>query len=66
MPSYNIGDLKTGITGDGWTLMMFINNITDERAVLFDNPFEFDYFFGKSRQTINRPREFGVRFRRDW
>lgn len=66
MPSYNIGDLKTGFTGDGWTLMLFVNNLTDERAVLFDNPFEFDYFFGKGRQTINRPREFGIRYRQDW
>ncbi len=66
MPSYNIGDLKTGFTGDGWSLMLFVNNITDERAILFDNPFELDYFFGKGRQTINRPREFGIRYRRDW
>ena len=33
-----------------------------QRAVLFANPYEFDYFFDRSRVTVNRPREFGVRW----
>ena len=61
MPSYNIGDLRFGLRGDSWSVQFFINNLTDERAILFDNPFEFDHFFGKGRQTINRPREYGFR-----
>ena len=61
MPSYNIGDLRLGMRGDSWSVQFFINNLTDERAILFDNPFEFDHFFGKGRQTINRPREYGFR-----
>lgn len=61
-PSYNIGDLRFGITGDTWTTQLFVKNITDERAVLFDNPFEMDRFWGRGRQTVNRPREYGIRF----
>lgn len=61
-PSYNIGDFRFGIEGLSWTLAFFVNNITDERAVLYENTFELDYFFGKGRQTVNRPREYGVRF----
>lgn len=61
-PSYNIGDLRFGLDSDDWSLQLFINNITDERAVLFANPYEFDYFFGRSRVTVNRPREIGVRW----
>ena len=34
----------------------------DERAVLFDNPSDKDYFWGHGRQTINRPREYGMRY----
>jgi iron complex outermembrane receptor protein len=56
MPSYNIGDLKFGVNGDNWSVQLFINNLTDERAILFDNPFFADYFWGHGRQTINRPR----------
>ncbi|NIM69193.1 MAG: TonB-dependent receptor [Xanthomonadales bacterium] len=61
-PSYDIGDLRFGVDGNDWSVQLFVNNVTDERAILYDNPFEFDHFFGKGRQTINRPREYGVRF----
>ncbi len=61
-PAYNIGDIKFGVTGDDWSVQLFVNNLTDERAILFDNPFEMDRFFGRGRQTINRPREYGIRF----
>jgi hypothetical protein len=43
-------------------MQLFINNITDERAVLFANPYEFDYYFGRSRVSVNRPREIGIRW----
>ena len=62
MPSYNIGDLKFGVNSDAWSIQLFINNLTDERAILFDNPLDKDYFWGHGRQTINRPREYGVRY----
>ena len=65
-PSYGILDLKLGLVSDKWTLEGFVSNVTDERAALYDNPFFFDYFFGKSRVTTNRPREFGVRFSYNW
>jgi outer membrane receptor protein involved in Fe transport len=61
-PSYEISDLKFGITGEDWTVQLFVNNLTDERAVLFDNPYDFDYFFGHGKQTVNRPREIGIRY----
>jgi len=61
-PSYNIGDLRFGLDSDTWNLQLYINNLTDERAVLFANPYEFDYFFGRSRVTVNRPREIGIRW----
>ena len=61
-PSYNIGDFRMGFDASSWSVQLFVNNLTDERAVLFANPYEFDYFFGRSRITINRPREVGARF----
>ena len=61
-PSYDIGDVRFGLDSANWTLQLYINNLTDERAVLFANPYEFDYFFDRSRVTVNRPREFGVRW----
>jgi len=61
-PSYNIGDLRFGLDSNNWSLQLYVNNLTDERAVLFANPYEMDYFFGRSRVTVNRPREFGIRW----
>ena len=65
-PSYNIGDLRVGTGGDDWSVQLFVNNLTDERAILFKNPYEFDYFFGRGRETVNRPREYGVRFTKNF
>jgi outer membrane receptor protein involved in Fe transport len=61
-PAYNIGDIRFGVNGNDWSVQLFVNNLTDERAILFDNPYELDRFFGRGRQTVNRPREYGVRF----
>jgi outer membrane receptor protein involved in Fe transport len=61
-PSYNIGDLRFGVDSNKWSAQLYINNLTDERAVLFANPYEFDYAFGRSRVSVNRPREIGVRW----
>jgi len=61
-PSYTISDLKFGVNADDWSIQLFVKNLGDERAVLFDNPNEFDRFFGRGRQTVNRPREYGIRF----
>lgn len=65
-PSYNIGDLKVGTAGEDWSVQLFVNNLTDELAILYDNPAELDNFFGKRRQTVNRPREYGIRFIKNW
>ena len=65
-PSYGILDLRMGLVSDSWTLEGFISNVTDERATLYNNPFFFDYFFGRGRVTTNRPREYGLRFSYNW
>ncbi len=65
-PSYGILDMRVGLQSDNWTLEGFVSNVTDERATLYDNPFFFDYYFGRSRVTTNRPREFGLRFSYNW
>ena len=65
-PSFGIGDLRAGIRSDAWTFEAFINNVTDERAVLYNDDLFFDPFFGKRRVTTNRPREYGIRMSYGW
>jgi outer membrane receptor protein involved in Fe transport len=61
-PSYTISDLKFGLNGDDWSVQLFVNNLSDERAILYDNSNEFDRYWGRGRQTVNRPREYGIRY----
>lgn len=65
-PSFGIADLRVGIRNDEWTLEGFVSNLTDERAVLFDDPYFMDSYWGSRRVTTNRPREFGVRISYSW
>jgi len=74
-PSYNIGDIRAGIVGDDWQVDVYVNNLTDERAI-------YTYSSGppivwQAAQIaegrmhhqdayINRPRELGVRYTKRW
>ncbi len=74
-PAYNIGDLRVGFVGSDWQVDVFINNLTDERAI-------YSYSSGPpivwqaaqiaegrlhhQSAYVNRPREFGVRYTKRW
>jgi len=74
-PGYNIGDIRVGLVGDDWQVDVFVNNLTDERAV-------YQYSSGPpimwqaaqlaegrahhQNAYVNRPREFGVRYMKRW
>jgi outer membrane receptor protein involved in Fe transport len=70
--AYDIGDLSVGIAGDTWETILFVSNITDERAI-------YGHGYGGYSQAIssqgvdhidevyvNRPREVGIRFIKRW
>jgi outer membrane receptor protein involved in Fe transport len=73
-PSYFIADIRAGIRGDSWEVSLFLNNITDERAVytIGDGLFEWgqasvqDGRGHVQRAYTNRPREFGIRYTKAW
>lgn len=65
-PSFSIADLRVGIRSAAWTFEAFVDNLTDERAVLYNDDLFFDPFFGKRRVTTNRPREYGIRMSYSW
>tara|TARA_B110000091_G_scaffold140155_1_gene149786 strand:- start:81 stop:1007 length:927 start_codon:yes stop_codon:yes gene_type:complete len=68
-PSYNIGDLSIGMQGDVWEISMFLNNVTDERAI-YSRAAQGGYTqqnIDEGRMHVdtvytNRPREYGIRF----
>jgi outer membrane receptor protein involved in Fe transport len=73
-PSYTIGDIRIGLRGLSWEVSLFLNNITDERAIITieDGYMEWGMASaqdGRShlqRAVTNRPREFGIRYMKSW
>ncbi|HET6629342.1 MAG TPA: TonB-dependent receptor [Woeseiaceae bacterium] len=58
---YMLLNLSTGIQADNWTLDLFINNVTDERAQIFFYQPSYPTLID-SRTVTNRPRSIGIRF----
>jgi iron complex outermembrane recepter protein len=61
LPSYEIGNLRWGISTDRWEAGLFVNNLWDERAFL-----SVDRERGRSARVgflTNPPRTYGVNFR---
>ena len=59
--SYDTVDAAVGLRSDNWSVELFGENITDERAELFINSLDTDL-----RVTTNRPRTWGVRISYDF
>ena len=67
-PSYTILNLATGIQGEQWSLDLFLDNATDERAQIvryggfYYDP--YDEINQDSTILVNRPRTIGLRYGR--
>jgi outer membrane receptor protein involved in Fe transport len=62
-PSYSMWDLRTGFSSADWEFSAYIDNFTDERAVLFHDT-NADLFWGRDAYRTTRPRTYGVNVRR--
>jgi hypothetical protein len=62
MDAYKIIDARLGLEGEdgAWELSLFVDNLTDERAELYK------YVVPEGAVTVNRPREYGLRFMKRW
>ncbi|MED5420031.1 MAG: TonB-dependent receptor, partial [Pseudomonadota bacterium] len=73
-PAYTIGDLRMGIIGEDWQFDVFINNITDERAVYTTLDGMFEWGAAQTAEGrphhqslyTNRPREAGIPYMKRW
>ncbi len=67
--AYTIVNLATGIQGEQWSLDLFVDNLTDERAeiVRYSANYDFDPFDAIIQDTsisVNRPLTYGLRYSR--
>lgn len=61
MPSYTLLGLRLGVRQAGWRVTAFVDNLTNERAILYINTMA-----GSNRYTVERPRTFGVTLEKDF
>ncbi|MFZ1099456.1 MAG: TonB-dependent receptor [Steroidobacteraceae bacterium] len=62
LPAYGFANLRLGVAGDRWTATMYVNNISNERAILDPQPqivLQMDAFV---RYLVNRPITAGLDF----
>jgi len=62
-PSYALWDLRGGFSGEKWEFSAYVDNLTDERAVVYHDT-NADLFWGRDNIRTLRPRTFGVNLRR--
>jgi outer membrane receptor protein involved in Fe transport len=60
-PAYQISDFKVGLESDTWEVYAYVDNMFDERAVLYDQQSAPLGMF-----TINFPRTWGLGFSKSW
>ena len=60
-PSYEISDLKFGLEADTWEIYAYVDNLGNERAILFDQNSA-----PPGTITINTPRTWGIGFTKTW
>ena len=64
LPAYDLANFRIGLRGDQWEAALFVNNLTDEQALL-----ALDYERGRSARVgylTNQPRTFGVTLSRSF
>jgi len=74
LDAYTIADLSAGVRGDDWQVSLFLNNLTDERAVYTIDSSLMEWGMASAaegrahvqRLYTNRPREIGIRFSKSW
>jgi len=61
--SWSALNVRGGIVNDKWDLILFIDNITDERASLADSRSIAAELPGRQRLVVSRPRTIGLEAR---
>jgi len=60
LPSYDLTNVRAGIQADRWSAVLFINNVTDKRALLNNITQDATNLADYNRIAVNQPRTAGV------
>jgi iron complex outermembrane receptor protein len=62
LPSYDLTNFRTGLEGERWTAVLFVNNLADKRALLNDVTYDAVNLPTYNRVAVSQPRTVGVDF----
>ncbi len=62
-PNYHLWDLRAGFSSSDWDIMLYVDNLSDERPVVYHDT-NADLFWGRDNIRTSQPRTFGVNVRR--
>jgi outer membrane receptor protein involved in Fe transport len=60
LPSYDLTNFRTGLEGDRWTAVLFVNNLTDKRALLNNVTQDAVNLPTYNRIAVSQPRTVGI------
>ena len=60
---YKVTDLIFSYQKDSWGARLYVNNISDERGITYEDSQDFDQAFGWNSSNVIRPRNFGFSLR---
>jgi hypothetical protein len=60
LPPYDLTNLRTGLEGDRWTAVLFVNNLSDKRALLNNVTQDAVNLPTFNRIAVNQPRTVGI------
>ncbi|HXY97948.1 MAG TPA: TonB-dependent receptor [Steroidobacteraceae bacterium] len=62
LPSYDLANIRAGVEGDGWSAMLFVNNVADKRALLNNITQDAVNLATYNRVAVSQPRTAGIDF----
>ena len=63
---YDVTDAIFTYEMDQWQARLFVNNLSDERGITYEDSQDFDQVWGRNSSNVIRPRNFGISLRRFW
>ncbi len=65
-PAYQLPDFKIGLAADEWEVYAYVDNVTDERAIYFDQASAPPGSVLNNLKTVSDPRTWGIGFSKSW
>ena len=63
---YKVTDAIFTLDMDEWQARVYVNNLSDERGITYEDSQDFDPLWGRNSSNVIRPRNFGISLRRSF